>query len=72
MPRRNSKKLVPASRLGKKLSSGKGSAVEIYTDERVAEFLLNNSVNKKDYALATKLVEKMGLDPRKIDHDPQG
>ena len=43
--------------------------VELYTDERVAEFLLNNSVDAHDYARALKLVRKLGLDPAKIDHD---
>jgi hypothetical protein len=42
--------------------------VEIYTDQRIAEFLLNNSVDAGDYARAIKLVRKMGLNPAKIDH----
>jgi hypothetical protein len=43
-------------------------AVEIYTDQRVAQFLLNNSVDAGDYNRAVKLVRKMGLDPAKIEH----
>ena len=43
-------------------------AVEVYSDKRIAEFLLNNSVDAEDYGRAIKLVRKMGLDPAKIDH----
>jgi AbrB family looped-hinge helix DNA binding protein len=47
--------------------------VEIYTDERIAEFLLTNAINAKDYAAAVKEVRRMGLDPAKIDHvKPRG
>ena len=42
--------------------------IEIYTDERIAEFLLNNAVGEEDYARAVKEVRRMGLDPDKIDH----
>jgi hypothetical protein len=41
---------------------------EMYSDKRIAEFLLNNSVDAGDYGRAIKLVRKMGLDPAKIDH----
>jgi hypothetical protein len=44
--------------------------VEIYTDARKAEFLLNNAVDEKDYAWAMKEVRKLGLDPAKIPHTP--
>ena len=44
-------------------------AVEVYTDERVAEFILSNTVDAVDYARAIRLVRKMGLDPARIDHD---
>ena len=43
--------------------------LEIYTPERKAEFLLNNTVTPKDYAWAVKEVRKMGLDPKKIPHE---
>ena len=43
--------------------------LEAYTDQRMAEFLLSNTVDAADYARAVKLVRKMGLDPAKIDHD---
>lgn len=45
--------------------------IEIYTDERIAEFLLNNAVGKEDYARAVEEVRKLGLDPDKIDHIKQ-
>ena len=43
--------------------------LETYSDPRVAEFILSNTVDAADYARALKLVRKMGLDPEKIDHD---
>ena len=43
--------------------------VEIYTPERKAGFLLNNTVTSEDYAWAVKEVRKMGLDPDTIPHD---
>jgi AbrB family looped-hinge helix DNA binding protein len=43
--------------------------LEIYTPERKAEFLLNNTITPKDYAWAVKEVRKMGLDPKKIPHE---
>jgi AbrB family looped-hinge helix DNA binding protein len=47
--------------------------IEIYTPERKAEFLLNNTTTPKDYAWAVKEVRKMGLDPEKIPHEkPRG
>jgi AbrB family looped-hinge helix DNA binding protein len=42
--------------------------VESYTDERKAEFLLTNAVDKKDYEWAVKEVRKLGLDPEQIPH----
>lgn len=47
--------------------------VEIYTPERKAEFLLNNSVTKEGYDDACRIIrEDFGLDPRKIPHtDPK-
>ena len=40
--------------------------VEIYTDERKAEFLLNNAMSEQDYEWAREEVRKLGLDPDKI------
>ena len=46
---------------------------EIYTAERKAAFLLNNTVTPEDYALAIEEVRKMGLDPEAIPHKkPEG
>ena len=42
--------------------------VEIYTPERKAEFILNNTITPKEYALAVKKVRNMGLDPETIPH----
>ncbi len=44
--------------------------VEIYTKERKAGFLLENSVGPADYARARREVRKMGLDPDSIPHTP--
>ena len=42
--------------------------VEIYTPERIAEFLLSNAVDTDDYADAIQEVRNLGLDPDKIPH----
>ena len=42
--------------------------IEMYTPERVAEFLLGSAVDKPSYAEAVAAVRQMGLDPAKIDH----
>jgi AbrB family looped-hinge helix DNA binding protein len=42
--------------------------VETYSDERKAEFLLNNAVDAEEYAQAVKEVRKLGLSPKKIRH----
>ena len=42
--------------------------IEIYTAERRAEFLLNNTVTIEEYKAAVKEVQKMGLDPATIPH----
>ncbi len=47
--------------------------IEIYTPERKAEFLLNNTIAPEDYAAAVKEVRRMGLDPETIPHKkPEG
>ncbi len=43
--------------------------VEIYTPARVAEFLLSNAVDAKDYRAAVRAVRKLGIDPRTIAHE---
>ena len=42
--------------------------VEDYSDERIAEFLLNNAIDARDYAIACQDVRKLGLDPAKVRH----
>jgi bifunctional DNA-binding transcriptional regulator/antitoxin component of YhaV-PrlF toxin-antitoxin module len=48
-------------------------AVEIYTPERKAEFLLGCATDAEEYARAVAEVRAMGLDPEQIDHfKPRG
>jgi bifunctional DNA-binding transcriptional regulator/antitoxin component of YhaV-PrlF toxin-antitoxin module len=42
--------------------------VEIYTPERIAEFLLNNAINLADYEDAVAEVRKLGIDPESVPH----
>ena len=42
--------------------------VEVYSNERVAEFLLSNAVDVADYEAAQQEVKVMGLDPDRIPH----
>jgi len=42
--------------------------VEIYTPQRKAEFIVNNTITPEEYALAVKKVRNMGLDPETIPH----
>ncbi|MGO9777883.1 MAG: AbrB/MazE/SpoVT family DNA-binding domain-containing protein [Terracidiphilus sp.] len=44
--------------------------IEIYTPKRLAEFFLNNVMDKESYLEARKDVEKMGINPGSIDHIP--
>ncbi|MFB3789629.1 MAG: AbrB/MazE/SpoVT family DNA-binding domain-containing protein [bacterium] len=44
------------------------TAIELYTPERKAEFLLSNAVDSEDYAKLLEQVQTMGLDPRSIPH----
>ena len=44
--------------------------VEVYTPERIAEFLLNNAVSEADYQAAIEEVITMGIDPATVPHDP--
>lgn len=41
-------------------------ALEMYSPERKAEFLLSNAVDDEDYARAAEEVRKLGLDPDAI------
>lgn len=42
--------------------------VEVWSPERRAAFLLENAVDRKDYAWAREEVRRMGLDPDQIPH----
>jgi hypothetical protein len=42
--------------------------IEIYTPERIAEFLLSNAVNEQDYQNARQDVRDLGLDPDAVGH----
>jgi hypothetical protein len=42
--------------------------IELYTPERLAEFFLNNAMDKDDYLEVRKEVESMGIDPDRINH----
>jgi len=42
--------------------------VETYSPERVAEFLLSNAVDGREYKKAAAKVRSMGLDPEAIPH----
>jgi AbrB family looped-hinge helix DNA binding protein len=42
--------------------------VETYSPERVAEFLLSNAVDAREYKKAVARVRSMGLDPEAIPH----
>src|SRR5258708_15111905 len=42
--------------------------VEVYSDERIAEFLLSTAADASDYDAARTEVRAMGLDPDNIPH----
>jgi AbrB family looped-hinge helix DNA binding protein len=44
------------------------TALEMYDDRRVAEFLLSNAVDAADYETAREEVRTLGLDPDAIAH----
>lgn len=46
--------------------------IEIYDEERRAEFVLSNAVDAADYRAARKAVKEMGLDPDAIPHEKPG
>ena len=43
-------------------------ALEIYSPERKAEFILSNAVDEEDYIRAKEEVIRLGLDPDSIPH----
>ena len=42
---------------------------EVYTPQRKAQFLLNNTVTAQDYAWAVEQVRALGLDPETVPHE---
>jgi bifunctional DNA-binding transcriptional regulator/antitoxin component of YhaV-PrlF toxin-antitoxin module len=62
--------VVIAASEGLVLRPADGPEPEIYTPERIAEFLLNNAVSERDYRAAVAEVIKMGIDPASVPHDP--
>jgi AbrB family looped-hinge helix DNA binding protein len=43
-------------------------ALEMYSTERKAEFILTNAVDEEDYTRAREEVRRLGLDPDTIAH----
>ncbi|MBD3177064.1 MAG: hypothetical protein GF320_17960 [Armatimonadia bacterium] len=54
----------------KQCENAQPAEVEVYTDERLAEFILNGAVDSEDYVEARREVEGMGLNPDDILHEP--
>jgi AbrB family looped-hinge helix DNA binding protein len=44
---------------------------EVYTPQRIAEFLLNNAVDAAEFDQAIERVRRMGLDPDSVPHQPR-
>jgi hypothetical protein len=44
------------------------TALEMYDDQRVAEFLLSNAVDAADHETAREEVRALGLDPGAVPH----
>jgi AbrB family looped-hinge helix DNA binding protein len=42
--------------------------IELYTPERIAEFLLNNAIGREEYERAREEARKLGLDPDSLAH----
>ncbi len=42
--------------------------LDLYSDERKAEFLLSNAVDAEDYRRAVEEVRKLGIDPSDFSH----
>src|SRR5271165_2537097 len=42
--------------------------VEIYTPERIAEFLMSNAIDEEDYQRAREEAREIGVDPDKVTH----
>jgi bifunctional DNA-binding transcriptional regulator/antitoxin component of YhaV-PrlF toxin-antitoxin module len=61
--------LIEAGAEGIMLRPAGWSEPEVYTPERIAEFLLNNAVGDEDYKRAVEEVKKLGIDPASIPHE---
>ncbi|MBI5230852.1 MAG: AbrB/MazE/SpoVT family DNA-binding domain-containing protein [Coriobacteriales bacterium] len=46
-------------------------SVEVYTPERIAEFLLNNAVTAEEYDAAVARARELGVDPADVPHQPR-
>lgn len=44
---------------------------EVYTPQRIAEFLLNNAVDGSEYDAAITRVRDMDIDPDTVPHQPR-
>ena len=60
--------VMEESAAGLMLKPVRAYEVEVYTPERIAEFLLNNAVTAAEYDDAVAEVRAMGLDPEAIVH----
>jgi AbrB family looped-hinge helix DNA binding protein len=47
----------------------KAVPIEEYSDQRRAQFILNNAIDRADYERARKRVQQMGLDPDRVPHE---
>ena len=60
--------LVEAGPEGVLLRPAAVFAVDTYSLEEKAAFLLENAVDAEDYTRAVEAVQKMGLDPKAVPH----
>ena len=60
--------VMEESAAGLLLKPVRAYAVEIYTPERQAEFLINNAVTAAEYDEALTEVRALGIDPATIPH----
>ena len=48
--------------------AGAAPQVEIYSPQRLAEFFLNNAMDREDYLDARQRVTALGIDPDSVEH----
>jgi hypothetical protein len=70
MPTKITTRAAASQRMGRRAAARRRAlpALETYSNRRIAEFLLNNAVDAKDYEIACRDVRKLGLDPAKVRH----